>query len=101
MRKSYAIAGISGIVLLLMTALVFAYMSDNRQGSYGLAENIDKEVDMDRMHQSTVQSIDDIELKNQMNEMHETCEEYEEEYKNDYSNMQNRNMMGSNMMRMM
>lgn len=88
MKKTYAIAGITGIVLLLSTLGVFAYMN-NGNGMMGYGnnmmnsyypnqpnQNMMQEYDyesMDKMHDSVVASIQDPELRDAINKMHKSC----------------------------
>lgn len=90
MNKIYAIAGITGLVLLLSTMGVYAYMyngngimeyRNNMMNSYYPSQNQPNQnmmqvysyEEMDKLHNSIAASIHDPMLRSQMNKMHESC----------------------------
>ena len=90
MKKIYTITIISTLVLLMATATVFAYMNEgygmnsygnNMMNSYypnklqpnqNMMQGYSYE-DMDKLHDSMVASIQDPELRNAMDNMHDSC----------------------------
>ncbi len=89
MKKTYVIAGITGIVLLLSTIGIYAYMINgngmmgygNMMNSYyaNQAQPSNQNMmqgytyeSMDKMHDSMVASIQDPGLRDAMNKMHDS-----------------------------
>jgi len=74
MRNIYLVAMIAGVFVLLAGTFVYAHSvnSDDSGSDYNHEQVYDNEY-MDQMHEQVVSQIDNPELVEGMNQMHELC----------------------------